>query len=89
MIISDLSFVEPLAATESTQLMAGAGAGILVGSQVFAVGEFTSAVADSKTWALASPYGAIAVGYTLGGGLAYTPGGLSKWEAWIARYYTP
>lgn len=90
MIISDLSFVEPLSAVESTQLMAGAG--ISVGSQVFAIGEFTSTVTDAKAWALSSPYGAIAIGYTLGGGLAYTPpegSALSRWEAWIAQYYTP
>jgi hypothetical protein len=90
MIISDLSFVEPISAAESTQLMAGAG--ISVGSMVFAIGEFTSTVTDAKTWALSSPYGAIAIGYTLGGGLAYTPSegsSLSKWEAWIAQYNAP
>jgi hypothetical protein len=91
MIISDLSFVEPLAATESTHLMAGEGTGISVGSQVFAFGEFTSTVTDGKTWALSSPYGSIAIGYTLGGGLAYTPPEnsdiLSKWD-WIAQYYS-
>jgi hypothetical protein len=92
MIIADLSFVESLSATESTELIAGAGAGISVGSQVFALGEFTSTVTDGKAWAFSSPYGSIALGYTLGGGVGYTlpEGGytLPNWEAWIAQYST-
>jgi hypothetical protein len=71
MIIADLSFVESLSATESTELIAGAGAGISVGSQVFALGEFTSTVTDGKA---ATPFQKVATCSPIGKrGLLNTP----------------
>jgi hypothetical protein len=92
MIISDLSFVEYLSTVEKSaaaRIEGAEGIGISVGSQVFAFGEFTSTVTDGKAWAFSSPYGSIALGYTLGGGLAYTPpegSTLIDWQAWLTRY---
>jgi hypothetical protein len=105
MIISDLSFVEPLFGTDllatdlpipeqsAAEILGGAeGTGVSVGSQVFAFGEFTSTVTSGKAWAISSPYGSIALGYTLGGGLSYTPPEesytLSDLQVWIAQYET-
>jgi hypothetical protein len=97
MIISDLSFVESLAVVESLSTIEkstaarieGGDTGIAVSSQVFAFGEFTSTVTDGKAWAFSTPYGSIALGYTLGGGLGYTPpegSTLIDWQAWLTQY---
>jgi hypothetical protein len=92
MIISDLSFVESLSVAEKSaaaRIEGAEGTGISVGSQVFAFGEFTSTITDGKVWTLSSPYGSIALGYTLGGGLAYTPpegSTLLDWQVWLTEY---
>jgi hypothetical protein len=89
MIISDLSFCDDL--SNETAQVSGQGAAVSASSVVLALGDFTRTITDAKVWAYSSPYtGAIAIGYTLGGGLGYTPpkGGYSlpDWQAFVTQY---
>jgi hypothetical protein len=89
MEISDLNFLEQ--ATEESDLVSGA-AGIFTESFVQAFGRYTNVNTDAKTFSFSSPYfGDVAVGYTVGFGVGYTPPASYSyksynWQAWLPKY---
>jgi hypothetical protein len=95
MNISDLSFMngfEERGDSDSERLcrsiFGASGASIAVGSAVYSLGDYTTAVTGTNVFAFSSPQvGDVAVGYGLGYGFAYTaPTGQNSWLDWTKFY---